>query len=43
MSTTSFVRTELVAAAPPPRSARGLWLWMRKNLFATPTDTLLTG
>jgi general L-amino acid transport system permease protein len=42
MTTTSFVRTELVAEQPPPRSASGVVLWMRTNLFATPTDTLLT-
>jgi general L-amino acid transport system permease protein len=42
MSTTSFVRSELAASEPAPRTASGAWLWMRKNLFATPTDTLLT-
>lgn len=42
MATEVFVRTEMEAAQPAPRNASGAWAWMRKNLFATPTDTLLT-
>ena len=42
MSDTLYVRTELVEALPPPRRSRGLGAWLRKNLFATPSDTLLT-
>ena len=26
----------------PPRGETGILLWLRKNLFATPTDTVLT-
>ena len=42
MSKTGFVRTELVAPMPPPASTVGLTGWVRKNLFATPSDALLT-
>jgi general L-amino acid transport system permease protein len=38
----SFVRREMVAAEPPPRAAVGPLAWLRRNLFATPTDALLT-
>ncbi|HZY67969.1 MAG TPA: amino acid ABC transporter permease [Devosia sp.] len=27
---------------PAPRRTSGTWAWMRQNLFATPTDTILT-
>ncbi len=36
------VRTEMAPALPPPRRTSGLILWLRQNLFATPTDTVLT-
>jgi len=39
---TSFVRTELADAQPAPRSSSGVIAWLRKNLFATPGDALLT-
>jgi len=39
---TAYVRTEMVSAQPAPRRTSGTWAWMRKNLFATPTDTVLT-
>ncbi|MHB1102239.1 MAG: amino acid ABC transporter permease [Devosia sp.] len=42
MSDTAFVRSALVDALPAPRSSTGIGAWMRKNLFATPADTLLT-
>lgn len=38
----SFVRAEMVAAQPAPTSERGLIHWLRRNLFATPADTILT-
>jgi general L-amino acid transport system permease protein len=38
----AFVRTEMAAAEPAPRSTTGALAWMRKNLFATPGDTVLT-
>ncbi len=42
MSETAFVRTALVDPQPAPRSTSGSVAWVRKNLFATPTDALLT-
>ena len=44
-STTSpyaFVRKEMAVAMPPPRSESGVIGWMRKNLFATPSDIALS-
>lgn len=38
----TFVRTEMVAAQPAPRGERGIVQWLRKNLFATPVDSVLT-
>ena len=38
----SYVRHELVSDEKPPRGERGLGAWMRKNLFASVGDTLLT-
>ena len=38
----SYVRTDMVAPRPAPRRSSGTWAWMRQNLFATPTDTVLT-
>ena len=38
----SFVRTTLEAPQPAPRRTSGAILWIRKNLFATPTDAILT-
>ena len=38
----SFVRTTLEAPQPAPRRSSGALLWVRKNLFATPTDAILT-
>ena len=37
-----YVRDEFVEARPAPGSTGGLLLWLRQNLFATPTDTLFT-
>ncbi|HEY8596593.1 MAG TPA: amino acid ABC transporter permease [Devosiaceae bacterium] len=37
-----FVRDEMVPASPAPASNSGVVGWMRKNLFATPADTVLT-
>ncbi len=39
---TAQVRTEMAPALPPPRQSVGTLHWFRTNLFATPTDTLLT-
>lgn len=42
MSESVFVRTAMVEPLPAPRSSSGIGAWLRKNLFATPADTLLT-
>ncbi len=42
VDTVSYVRTELSEPLPPPRSSTGVIGWMRKNLFASVTDTILT-
>lgn len=41
-NTLSFVREQMIAAEPPPTSATSAAIWIRKNLFATPKDTILT-
>lgn len=38
----SFVRAEMVANQPAPKSETGLGHWIRVNLFATPLDGVLT-
>lgn len=38
----SWVRTEMALAQAAPRSQVGFGAWVRKNLFATPVDSLLT-
>ncbi len=38
----SWVRTEMVLAEAAPRSQVGPGAWIRKNLFATPTDAAMT-
>lgn len=38
----SFVRTEMVLAQAAPPGERGTGAWVRKNLFATPLDSVLT-
>src|SRR5690606_1025607 len=38
----SWVRTEMALAETAPRSQAGLGAWVRKNLFATPFDSVLT-
>ena len=39
----SFVRQELVPAAPPPMRVHGVWPWMRANLFGNGIgDSILT-
>lgn len=37
-----IVRREMAAAEPPPATEVGVWGWMRKNLFSTPGNALLT-
>ena len=38
----SWVRTEMAQAMPAPAGERGLVAWVRKNLFASVGDTILT-
>lgn len=38
----SYVRREMVAPLPPPSSSKGLVHWVRTNLFATVTDSILS-
>jgi len=38
----SFVSKALVTPLPPPASEKGAWHWLKKNLFATPKDIVLT-
>jgi general L-amino acid transport system permease protein len=38
----SFVRVEMAASEPPPRSALGFGHWLRANLFSSVTDSVLT-
>jgi general L-amino acid transport system permease protein len=42
MRDVSYVRGEMAAIEKPPRGAYGPLAWMRKNLFASPGDTVLT-
>lgn len=42
MQSAAWVRTELAPAGPPPRLQGGAAAWLRKNLFATPLDSVLT-
>ncbi|MBB4277163.1 amino acid ABC transporter permease [Rhizobium mongolense] len=42
VSNTSFVRTAILAAEPPPPGERGAAAWVRRNLLATPRDIVLT-
>jgi len=37
-----FVRQEILKATPPPMRVHGVWPWMRKNLFGSIPDTVLT-
>lgn len=41
-SEVAFVRAEMIKPEVAPVGASGLSLWMRKNLFATPADSVLT-
>ncbi|MBT9292301.1 amino acid ABC transporter permease [Prosthecodimorpha staleyi] len=38
----AFVRREMVQAEPPPPSLVGMQGWLKKNLFSTPGNVLLT-
>ncbi|NGP19136.1 amino acid ABC transporter permease [Devosia aurantiaca] len=42
MTDIGYVRSDLVDARPAPNRTSGPIAWARKNLFANPTDTLLT-
>lgn len=42
MTDIAFVRSEIEKAQPAPRSQSGLVAWLRKNLFASVSDTILT-
>ena len=39
---TAYIRDNFVAAKPAPGRTGGPLLWLRTNLFATPSDTMLT-
>ncbi len=38
----AFVRAGEVAPMPPPRRASGVWFWLRRNLFSSVFNVLLT-
>ncbi len=38
----SFIQTRPSAAMPPPAATRGVWGWMRANLFSTPGSAVLS-
>ena len=38
----SFVRQKMVQALPPPASEVGILGWMRKNLFSSIPNTIMT-
>jgi len=38
----SYVRQEILKAAPPPMRVHGVWPWMRTNLFGSFGDTILS-
>ncbi|AFL52074.1 general L-amino acid transport system permease protein [Sinorhizobium fredii] len=38
----SFVRASMIEASPAPALEAGIVRWLRKNLFATPKDSVLT-
>ena len=42
MTDTAYVRSVIEGPQSAPRSTSGIVAWLRKNLFATPTDTILT-
>ena len=42
MSSDAYVQAELKPALPPPRRTTGALLWIRKNLFGSVTDGILT-
>lgn len=42
MTDLSFVRSQLEPAKPAPQKTSGVDVWIRKNLFATPGDGVLT-
>lgn len=42
MTEIGFVRADMVSAKPAPISTSGAGAWIRKNLFATPGDGVLT-
>ena len=42
MTDIAFVRSEIATAQPAPRSESGAVAWVRKNLFASLSDSILT-
>ena len=38
----AYVSTETIPQSPPPTAEKGVAGWLKKNLFATPRDTVLT-
>jgi len=39
---TDRITTEIAASLPPPRATTGPVVWVRRNLFATPGNIVLT-
>ena len=37
-----YVQTEFIPASPPPILDRGIWHWLRKNLFSTPLNCVIS-
>jgi general L-amino acid transport system permease protein len=42
MTDIAFVRSDIATAQPAPRSQSGIVAWLRKNLFSSVPDTILT-
>lgn len=37
-----FIQRHFISASPPPIFERGIWHWLRKNLFSTPMNCVIT-
>ena len=37
-----FIQRHFIPASPPPIFERGIWHWLRKNLFSTPMNCVIT-
>lgn len=40
--TVRFIQRHFIPASPPPVFERGIWQWLRKNLFSTPMNCVVT-